>query len=177
MCVNTSGRPCAFAHPPTRFPHAHRVFPTLTLAMCPSNAEQCKAAAQLPFCTLVGKCMYLANCTQPDISYAICKLAKFMSNYSMKHYKATKHLLQYLQGTRSQGLTYGNSPNPYPSFRAFADSDWAMSEGWKSISGFLIECGGSIIAWSSKQQVVVALLSCEAEYIACLHCAWQILWQ
>ena len=29
MCVNTSGRPRAFAHPPTRFPHAHRVFPTL----------------------------------------------------------------------------------------------------------------------------------------------------
>src|SRR5258708_8427135 len=149
----------------------------LTSAMCPSNAEQCKAVAQLPFCTLVGKCMYLANCTQPDISYAICKLAKFMSNYGMKHYKAAKHLLQYLQGTRSQGLTYGNSPNPYPSFRAFADLDWAMSEGWKSISGFLIECGGSIIAWSSKQQVIVALLSCEAEYIACLHCAWQILWQ
>ena len=52
-----------------------------------------------------------------------------------------------------------------------------MSEGHKSVSGFLIECGGGIIAWSSKQQVVMALSSCEAEYIACSHCAWQILWQ
>jgi len=121
--------------------------------------------------------MYLANCTWPDISYAVHELAKFMSNYGMKHYKATKHLLQYLQGMRSQGLTYGNSPNPYPLFRAFADSDWAMSEGQKSVSGFLIECGGGIIAWSSKQQVIVALSSCEAEYIACSHCTWQILWQ
>src|SRR5258708_2222703 len=41
----------------------------------------------------------------------------------------------------------------------------------------LIRGGGGIIAWSSKQQVVVALSSCEAEYIACSHCAWQILWQ
>src|SRR5216684_4141097 len=56
----------------------------LTSAMCPLNAEQCKVAAQLPFCTLVGKCMYLTNCTWPDISYVVCKLAKFMSNYGMK---------------------------------------------------------------------------------------------
>ena len=30
MCVNTLGRPCAFAHPPTHFSHVHRVFPTQT---------------------------------------------------------------------------------------------------------------------------------------------------
>jgi len=105
--------------------------------------------------------MYLANCTWPDISYAICELAKFMSNYGMKHYKATKHLLWYLQGMQSQGLTYGNSPNPYPLFKAFADLDWAMSEGWKSVSGFLIKCGGSIIAWSSvaTTQLKVGLIA------------------
>jgi len=127
-------------------------------------------AAKLPFCALVGKCMYLANCTQLDISYTVHKLAKFMSNYGVKHFEATKHLLWYLQGTQSQGLTYGNSPNAYPVFRAFADSDWAMSEGCKSVSGFLIECGGGAIAWSLKQQVVVVLSSCEAEYITCSHC-------
>ena|SRR5258708_30286554 len=35
----------------------------LTLAMCLSNTEQHQAAAKLLFCALVGKCMYLANCT------------------------------------------------------------------------------------------------------------------
>ena len=114
--------------------------------------------------------MYLANCTQLDISYTVHKLAKFMSNYGVKHFEATKHLLWYLQGTQSQGLTYGNSPNAYPVFRAFADSDWAMSKGCKSVSSFLIECSGSAIAWSLKQQVVVVLSSCEAEYITCSHC-------
>ncbi|SRR5258708_24240487 len=84
----------------------------LTSAVCPSNTEQCKAAAQLLFCALVSKCMYLTNCTRPDISYAICQLAKFMSNYGTKHYEAAKHLLQYLQGMQSPGLTYGNITNP-----------------------------------------------------------------
>jgi hypothetical protein len=115
--------------------------------------------------------MYLANCTRPDIAFTIRELAKFMLNYGMKHFKAAKHLLHYLQGTQGQGLTYGNSPNSFPLFKAFTNSDWAMSEGHKSMSGFLIKCSGSIIAWSAKQQVVVALSSCKMEYITCSHCA------
>jgi hypothetical protein len=51
-----------------------------------------------------------------------------------------------------------------------------MSENRKSISGFIIECGNGPLTWSSKQQIVVALSSCEAEYIACSHCACQVLW-
>ena len=51
-----------------------------------------------------------------------------------------------------------------------------MSEGRKSVSGYIIECGNGPLTWSSKQQVVVALSSCEAEYLACSHCARQCLW-
>ena len=36
--------------------------------------------------------------------------------------------------------------------------------------------GDSPVAWSSKQQAVVALSSCEAEYLACTHAACQIIW-
>jgi hypothetical protein len=99
-----------------------------------------------------------------------------MSNYGIRHYDAVKHLLRYLQGTRSRGLVYGQVPDPFPLFRAFADSDWAMSEGRMSISGFVIECAGAPIAWSSKQQAIVALSSCEAEYLSCTHCARQVIW-
>jgi hypothetical protein len=148
----------------------------LTTAMCPSTDEERKEAAKLPYCALVGKCMYLSNCTRPDISFAVRELAKFMSNYGTKHYEAAKHLLRYLQGTRSRGVIFGNSPNPYPIFTAFTDSDWAMSEGRKSVSGFIVMCANGPIAWSSKQQVVVALSSCEAEYLACSHSARQIIW-
>ena len=148
----------------------------LTTAMCPTSDEERKEAGNLPFCAIVGKCMYLSNCTRPDISFAVRELARFMSNYGPKHYEAAKHLLRYLQGTRGRGIIYGNEPDPYPIFRSFADSDWAMSDNRKSVSGFIIECGNGPISWSSKQQVVVALSSCEAEYIACSHCARQILW-
>jgi hypothetical protein len=108
--------------------------------MCPSTDKEHTSAAKLPYCTIVGKCMYLSTCTHPDISFAVRELAKYMSNFSTKHYKAAKHLLRYLQGTRTQGIIYGNAPNPYPLFKAFTNSDWAMSENRKSIFSFLIEC-------------------------------------
>lgn len=148
----------------------------LTRDMCPKNDSEQAIADGLPFRTLVGKCMYLATCTRPDIAYAVRELARFMSNYGARHYAAAKFLLRYLQGTRTQGVIYGDTSNLSPVFHSFCDSDWAMSEGRKSVSGYVIMCGDGPISWSSKQQTVVALSSCEAEYISCAHCARQIIW-
>jgi hypothetical protein len=148
----------------------------LTSDMCPVTDEDKQIASTLPYCAIVGKCMYLSTCTRPDISYAVRELARFMSNYGPRHFDAAKHLLRYLQGTRSRGIIYGNTPSTFPLFRAFADSDWAMSEGRRSVSGFIVECAGAPIAWSSKQQAIVALSSCEAEYLASAHCAREVVW-
>jgi hypothetical protein len=147
----------------------------LTANMCPSNDVERDAAASLPYCAIVGKCMYLSTCTRPDISYAVRELARFMSNYGQRHFEAAKHLLRYLQGTRYRGIIYGDD-NPTTTFQAFTDSDWAMTDNRKSVSGYVIECGGGPIAWSSKQQTIIALSSCEAEYLSCTHCARQIIW-
>jgi hypothetical protein len=99
-----------------------------------------------------------------------------MGNYGLEHWKAAKHLLRYLQGSRSYSLHYGHFDSPTPLFKAFTDSDWGQSDSRKSICGYVILMGGGPIAWSSKQQQVVALSSCEAEYIASTHCTKQILW-
>jgi len=148
----------------------------LMMEMCPKTDDERQEVAKLPYCALIGKCMYPLNCMRPDISFAICKLAKFMLNYGPKHFEAVKHLLQYLQEMHGRGIIYRNLPNPYPIFTSFTDSDWAMSEGHKSNSGFIMQCANGPLTWSSKQQVVVVLSSCEVEYIACSYCAHQVLW-
>lgn len=51
-----------------------------------------------------------------------------------------------------------------------------MGDSCKSVSGFLIMMVASPLSWSSKQQAVVALSSCEAEYLATTHCAHDVLW-
>ncbi|GAU23070.1 hypothetical protein TSUD_183690 [Trifolium subterraneum] len=46
----------------------------------------------------------------------------------------------------------------------------------KSTAGYVFLLGGAPIAWSSKKESVVALSSCEAEYIATSLCACQAIW-
>jgi hypothetical protein len=120
--------------------------------------------------------MYLLTCIRLDISYAVRELARFMSNYGRRHYDAAKHLLRYLKGTISRGIIYRDCTDLTPSFRSFCDSDWAMPERRKSVSGYIILCGGGPISWFSKQQGIVALSTCEAEYISCTHCACEVIW-
>ncbi len=40
MCINTSGHPRVFAHPPTCFPHMHHVFPTVFAGMGTGQAKK-----------------------------------------------------------------------------------------------------------------------------------------
>lgn len=148
----------------------------LSIDDCPKSDKERDLLKKEQYCTLVGKVMYLATTTRPDIAFAVRELAKFMSNYGHKHVLAAKHLLRYLNGTRSLGITLGNIDQPYPLFRGFTDSDWASGEDRRSISGYVMMIGDSPVAWSSKQQAVVALSSCEAEYLACTHAACQIIW-
>ena len=129
----------------------------LTTDMCPQTDADCDAASLLPYHAIVGKCMYLSTCTRPDISYAVWELARFMSNYGQPHFDAAKHLLRYLQGTRSCGIIYGDATQQTPLFRAFSDADWGMCETRRSILGYIVKCGGGPISWSSKQQPLVAL--------------------
>jgi len=148
----------------------------LTSEMSPKTEEERGEMLKYPYRELVGKLMYLATCTWPDIAFTVRELTKFMSNYGCEHWQAAKHLLRYLQGTRSLGIIYGHKDEAFPLFKGFTDSDWAQGELRKSVCGYVIEMGRGGISWSSKQQSIVALSSCEAEYVASMHAAKQILW-
>ncbi|KAJ7891519.1 hypothetical protein B0H13DRAFT_1887151 [Mycena leptocephala] len=46
-----------------------------------TDAESERIRASFPYCSIVGKWLYLSGCTRPDISYTVRELAGFMSNY------------------------------------------------------------------------------------------------
>jgi len=64
--------------------------------LLPATAENSLKVKDYPYTSIVGKCMYLATCTLPDIAYTVHELARFMANYGPPHVAAAKHLLQYL---------------------------------------------------------------------------------
>ena len=47
---------------------------------------------------IIGSLMYLASATRPDISFAISKLSRFISNPGDDHWKALERVMHYLKG-------------------------------------------------------------------------------
>ncbi|XP_075096291.1 uncharacterized protein LOC142174402 [Nicotiana tabacum] len=124
--------------------------------------------------SLVGKLLFLTR-TRPDICFSVQHLSQFMQTPWVPHMIAALHLLRYLKGTPDLGLFYFNS-NDF-SIKAYSDSDWAACPDIrKSVSGFCIFLGDSLIGWKSKKQPVISLSSAEAEYRAISKAVAELVW-
>ena len=81
----------------------------LSLADCPSLEEQATsehATRKQRYESAVGCLLYAALLTRPDIAHAVNQLARFMKAPGEAHWKAAKHVLRYLAGTRDRALTF-----------------------------------------------------------------------
>ena len=118
---------------------------------------------------IVGSLIYLMTCTRPDLSYVVTKLSQNMKSPTKAHLNLAKDVLRYVKGTIDYNLKFTKST--CLTLIGYSDSDWGNSGDRKSISGycFLLNVNGPLISWKSKKQSVVAISSCEAEYIAMTH--------
>ena len=74
-------------------------------------------------------------------------------------------------------LTYGRYNKLLDkNLNIFCDANWASEANRKSVSGYIITIAGGAIAWSSKKQLSIALLTAEAEYVSATHAAKQVIW-
>ncbi|XP_060217241.1 secreted RxLR effector protein 161-like [Lycium barbarum] len=113
---------------------------------------------------LIGKLLYLTM-TRPDISYAVQCLSQFMTAPKNSHYEAAINVVKYIKKQPWLGLFMSNSGDAMVS--AYCDSDWAacpMSR--RSVTGYCIRIGSSLVSWKSKKQSTVSRSSAEAEYRA-----------
>jgi hypothetical protein len=133
------------------------------------------------FARLLGELQYLANCTRPDITFAVNRLASYTANPSLQHFAAVKRILRYLAGTKDLGITYTkpsiNTANPNSNYlHGFADAAFANHDDHKSTSGYVFLASGGAITWKSKKQATIALSSTEAEYVALSEAAREACW-
>uniref|UniRef100_A0A803Q4P3 Reverse transcriptase Ty1/copia-type domain-containing protein n=1 Tax=Cannabis sativa TaxID=3483 RepID=A0A803Q4P3_CANSA len=122
----------------------------------------------------VGALQYLCH-TRPDIAYAVNKLSQFLQTPTDIHWSGVKRVLRYLQGTETKGLHISCSDRL--SITGFSDADWAFCPNDKrSIAGYCVYLGDTLVSWSSKKQAVVSRSSTESEYRALAHVAAEISW-
>ena len=123
---------------------------------------------------LIGRLIYLTN-SRPDISYAVQHLSQYVSNPLMPHYQAAIRILRYLKSVPAKGLFY--SASSALKISAFADSDWARCpDTRRSVTGFCILIGSSLVCWKSKKQKTVSRSSTEAEYRALASLSCELQW-
>ena len=118
-----------------------------------------------PFRELVGSLMWLSNQTRPDISNAVRSVARYAHAPKLKHWKAARGILEYLNASSSYGVTFQRGSGL--EMVVYADAAYAPKETKrKSVSGGAVMCGGAAIQWISRTQKCTTLSSSEAEYVA-----------
>ncbi|XP_028959409.1 secreted RxLR effector protein 161-like [Malus domestica] len=126
------------------------------------------------FKSLVGSLRYL-TCIRLDILYVVELVSHYMENPTTTHLKTTKRILRYLKGTVNFGLFYSSSSNY--KLVGYSDSDWTGdSDDRKIIIGFVFFMGDIAFTWMSKKQPIVALSTCEAEYVATTSYVCHAIW-
>ncbi|KAM3254169.1 hypothetical protein ACQJBY_047973 [Aegilops geniculata] len=125
--------------------------------------------------SIVGSLRYLVH-SRPDISYAVGFVSRFMEAPTTGHWAAVKQLLRYVAGTLNFGCRYKKG-EAEPRLIGYSDADFAGDvDDRKRTSGTVFVFGGSVISRQSQKQKVVALSSCEAEYMAATAAACTGVW-
>ena len=99
-----------------------------------------------------------------------------MNEPNSEHMNATKSIMRYIKGKSSFRLKYEIGKKQYL-IQGYSDSDFARdNDDRKSTTGQIFFFGNFAITWNTVKQNVVALSSCEAEYIAVSTASCQGMW-
>lgn len=144
------------------------------LVLTAGTAEEIEAAKDIPYQDLVGSLQWITCCTRPDIAFAVSQLSKFNAAHTVQHWTAAKHVLRYLRGTASMGISYtGGTLSPM----VYSDSSFSQCPATRrSVTGYVVILCGGAVCWKSQRQSVVALSTTEAEYIAAAECYKHTAW-
>ena len=124
------------------------------------------------FRKILGKVLWYTRKVLPECANATRELSMHMDRPGDQHWRALHRLIGYIGGTYAK--LYLRKPNDLKVF-GFVDSNFATNKDTRrSVTGYILTVGGSLISWMSKTQPSVTLSSCEAEYVALSTCATEV---
>ncbi|CAM8898551.1 unnamed protein product [Rhodiola kirilowii] len=111
---------------------------------------------------LVVRLIYL-TVIRPDLSYSVHILSQFMSKPTSDHLTTAYRVLRYIKAAPAQGLFLNSQP--CLDLQVYCDADWAACPiSRRSLTGFCVLLGSSLISWKIKKQDTVFRSSTESEY-------------
>ena len=120
------------------------------------------------YALVIGSLMYAQVCIRPAIVFAIGMLGRYLNNPGIDHWRATKKVMRYLQGTKDYMLMYRQTNNL--DVIGYSDSDFAgYVDSRKSTFEYIFMMAGGAISWRSVKQTLTATSTMEAEFISCFE--------
>ncbi|XP_075100701.1 secreted RxLR effector protein 161-like [Nicotiana tabacum] len=148
--------------PVTTTMECNQRFTTVEYDQCVNSKEDEKLGDPGPYQRLVEKLLYLTM-TRPDICYVVHVLSQFMNCPNKSHIEASIRVVKYIKGAPGLGLLMSSEQSA--KLTAFCDADWASCPiSRRSVTGYVMKLGSSLVSWKSKKQCTVSRSSAEAEY-------------
>jgi hypothetical protein len=123
---------------------------------------------QLRYSQIISSLMHLDSAMRPDISFALSKLSRFVSNLGDDHWHAIERVMHYLKGTTNYEIHYSGNPKV---LKGYGDSNWISdADEIKATSGYVFTLGGWVVSWKSCKQIILTRSTMVAELKA-LHTA------
>ena len=114
---------------------------------------------------IVGKLLYIARMTRPDICFAVSIAARYASNPGPAHFQIVEKIIRYLNSTKDNELSFDCQETS--AINSYCDADWAGDiNDRKSTTGIAIFIGKGLIYWKSRKQTSIAQSTMESEIIA-----------
>ena len=134
-------------------------------AFRPREEEQEILGPHVPYLSVIGALMYLANSTRSDIAFAVNLLTRHSAEPTKHNWVGVKTVLRYLNGTRDLGLFY--SKNQDLILLGYTDAGYLSDpHNDRSQTGFVFLQDGTTISWKSPKQTLVSTSTNHSKIIA-----------
>ena len=111
----------------------------------------------------------------PDISFVVQSLTQCMHAPKSSHMEATLRVVRSVKQAPGFGILM--SAKPTNTLQGFCDADWGSCiNSRRSITGYMIMFGNSLISWKSKKQPTVSRSSTEAKYRSLASTVAEVIW-
>jgi hypothetical protein len=91
---------------PSKTPIVVRSLELQTNQFGPRDEGEEILGSHYPYLSAIRALMYLANCTRPNIAFAVNLLDRHSIAPTKRHWMGVKHILRYVNGTRDLGLFF-----------------------------------------------------------------------
>ncbi|XP_070005204.1 uncharacterized mitochondrial protein AtMg00810-like [Nicotiana sylvestris] len=123
---------------------------------------------------LIGKLIYL-TITRPDICFVVQVLSQFMHHPKQSHLEAALRVVRYIKGCPGRGVLMKRKL--VEQVIDYCDSDWAACPNTRrSVTGYVVKMGDSLISWKSKKQQTMSRSSADVENRSMTAVVSEVVW-